>query len=73
MLKTFWATVHEGKIELLESQALPEGVKVLVTILEDEETEFWQQASQTSLDSIWDNSEDDIYAQLLYSNLRLTE
>ncbi len=29
------------------------------------ESQFWQQASQTSLAPIWDNSEDDVYAQLL--------
>ncbi|MEA5448386.1 hypothetical protein VB780_07400 [Leptolyngbya sp. CCNP1308] len=29
------------------------------------EAQFWQQASQTSLDSIWDNQDDDVYAQLL--------
>ena len=47
MLKTLWATVRQGKIELLESAELPEGVRVLVTLLPDDETEFWLQASQT--------------------------
>jgi hypothetical protein len=65
MLKTLWATVREGKIELLESAQLPEGTRVLVTLLPDDETEFWLQASQTSLDEVWDNAEDDVYAQLL--------
>ncbi|MEG4519843.1 MULTISPECIES: hypothetical protein [unclassified Microcoleus] len=65
MLKTLWATVREGKIELLELSELPEGAKVLVTVLPDEEAEFWLQASQTSLDTVWDNTEDDVYAQLL--------
>ncbi|MCC3419777.1 MAG: hypothetical protein JGK28_18080 [Microcoleus sp. PH2017_07_MST_O_A] len=65
MLKTLWATVRQGKIELLELSELPEGAKVLVTVLPDEEAEFWLQASQTSLDTVWDNTEDDIYAQLL--------
>ncbi len=65
MLKTLWATVRQGKIELLELSDLPEGAKVLVTVLPDEEAEFWLQASQTSLDRVWDNTEDDIYAQLL--------
>jgi hypothetical protein len=65
MLKTLWATVRQGKIELLELSELPEGAKVLVTLLPDEEAEFWLQASQTSLDTVWDNSEDDVYAQLL--------
>lgn len=58
MLKTLWATVRQGKIELLELSELPEGTKVLVTLLPDEEAEFWLQASQTSLDSVWDNTED---------------
>lgn len=58
MLKTLWATVRQGKIELLELSELPEGAKVLVTLLPDEETEFWLQASQTSLDTVWDNTED---------------
>ncbi|MBE9209120.1 hypothetical protein IQ244_21780 [Nostoc sp. LEGE 06077] len=65
MLKTLWATVRQGKIELLESAELPEGTKVLVTLLPDDENEFWLQASQKSLDAVWDNNEDDVYAQLL--------
>jgi hypothetical protein len=65
MLKTLWATVRQGKIELLESAVLPDGGRVLVTLLPDDETEFWSQASQTSLDTVWNNAEDDIYAQLL--------
>jgi hypothetical protein len=65
MLKTIWATVRHGKIELRESVELPEGTKVLVTLLPDDEDEFWLQASQTSLDTVWDNTEDDVYAQLL--------
>jgi hypothetical protein len=65
MLKTLWATVRQGKIELLELSELPEGAKVLVTVLPDEEAEFWLQASQTSLDRVWDNTEEDVYAQLL--------
>ena len=65
MLKTLWATVRQGKIQLLELSELPEGAKVLVRLLPDEEAEFWLQASQTSLDRVWDNTEDDVYAQLL--------
>jgi hypothetical protein len=65
MLKTLWATVRQGKIELLELSELPEGAKVLLTVLPDEDAEFWLQASQTSLDTVWDNTEDDVYAQLL--------
>jgi hypothetical protein len=65
MLQTLWATIRQGKIELLESTELPEGTRVLVTLLPDDEAGFWVQASQTSLDAVWDNTEDDVYAQLL--------
>ncbi len=65
MLNTVWAIVREGKIELLEQVDLPEGRKVLVTFLPDEDTLFWLHTSQVSLDTIWDNTEDDVYAQLL--------
>ena len=65
MPKTLRAIIREGKIEPLEQVHLPEGSKVLVTLLPDDEAEFWLQASQASLDTIWDNPEDDIYAQLL--------
>jgi hypothetical protein len=65
MVKTLWATVRQGKIELLEQAELPEGTRVLVTLLPDDETEFWLECSQTSLDAVWNNEEDEIYAELL--------
>ena len=65
MLKTFWATVRQGKIEPLESTDLSEGTKVLITLFPDDETDFWSQAAQVSLAAVWDNAEDDVYAQLL--------
>ncbi len=57
--------VRQGKIELLETVDLPEGANVLVTVLEEEDVQFWQAASQTALDAVWDNEEDDVYAELL--------
>lgn len=65
MSKSLRAVIREGKIEPLEKVDLPEGAKVLVTLMADEEAEFWLGASQGSLDAIWDNSEDDVYGQLL--------
>jgi hypothetical protein len=65
MLQTLWATVRQGKIELVDAAELPEGVRVLVTLLPDDEPEFWLKASQTSLNAVWDNTEDDVYANLL--------
>jgi hypothetical protein len=68
MLTTLWATVRNGKIELLDLTELPEGTKAIVTLLPDDETDFWLQSSQTSLDTIWDNTEDEVYAQILLNS-----
>ena len=65
MLSTIRAVVRDGKIELLEPVAIPDGAQLLVTVLTDEDQMFWQGASESSLTSIWENSDDDIYAELL--------
>ena len=67
MIITLRAVIRDGKVELLERQDLPEGARVLVTLLPDDDVLFWQQASQATLDRIWDNPEDDRYAALLGS------
>ena len=65
MLNTMWAVVRDGKIKLLSDTPLIEGSKLLVTIFPEQEKDFWSLASQDSLDAVWDNEEDDVYAQLL--------
>jgi len=66
MLQTVWAVIHDGRIEPLEGVTFPEGAKVIVTLLPDEdEPRFWLSASGTSLTEVWENNEDDIYAKLL--------
>lgn len=64
MLNTIRAVMKEGKLELLEKIDIPEGTEVLVTPLLDEE-DMWLKASESSLDTIWNNEEDDVYAKLL--------
>jgi len=64
MLNTVWAIVRKGKIELLEPAEIPDGTKVLVTMLQ-EDNDLWLRASQRSLNAVWDNPEDDVYEQLL--------
>jgi hypothetical protein len=64
MLNNIRAIVREGKIELLEKVEIPDGTEVIITPLPDE-ADVWLKASETSLDAVWDNSEDDIYAELL--------
>ncbi|MDQ3009195.1 MAG: hypothetical protein M3X11_00605 [Acidobacteriota bacterium] len=64
MLNTIRAVVKEGRIELLEKVDLPEGTSVLVTPLVDE-SDFWLRVSEPALAAVWDNEEDDVYAELL--------
>ena len=65
MLKTVWAKFRHGTIKFLEPIEISDGSRILVTVLREEDTEFWQNASQSALDQVWDNHEDDIYAELL--------
>jgi hypothetical protein len=64
MMNQIRAIVREGRIELLEKVEIPEGTEVLVTPLLDE-PDFWVKVSESSLEAIWSNSEDDVYAKLL--------
>ena len=65
MINTIEAVIKNGKILPLETFEVPEGTKVLVTLLTEDEKTFWVSASQETLDDIWDNNEDNIYAELL--------
>ncbi len=65
MINTIWAVIREGKIVPLEKIEVPEGTRALVTLLPDEESGFWLAVGESSLSSIWENEEDDVYAELL--------
>lgn len=66
MINTIRAVILEGKIVPLEEIEAPEGTRALVTLLPDEEeSDLWLASSESSLSAIWDNAEDDIYAELL--------
>ena len=56
--------VKDGKSETLVRIALPEGMRVLIAILPDDDM-FWQEASEESLDRIWNNDADDVYVRHL--------
>ncbi|HRQ37507.1 MAG TPA: hypothetical protein PLD25_06305 [Chloroflexota bacterium] len=64
-LKTVQAIVEDNQIILLEAVPLRAGQRLLITFLNDPESQFWAEASQNSLEVIWDNEEDDIYAQAI--------
>jgi predicted DNA-binding antitoxin AbrB/MazE fold protein len=63
MQETVRAIVHNGTIEPLDPVSVPDGTEVLVTIVTN--GDFWSEASESSLAAIWNNPEDDIYADLL--------
>jgi predicted DNA-binding antitoxin AbrB/MazE fold protein len=66
MINTVWAIVKEGKIQPLEEIDAPEGTRVLITLLPGkEEKDFWLSASKNSLDEIWADEKDNVYAELL--------
>ncbi|MGD0697841.1 MAG: antitoxin family protein [Terriglobia bacterium] len=65
MATTVRGVVRDGKIEILEKMDLPEGAKILITLVPDDESQFWLGASRSTLHAIWDNPEDDVYAELL--------
>ena len=58
------AIVNHGRIEPFEELDVPDGTEVLVTVLSNGE-DFWLNVSESSLNTIWDNIEDDVYADLL--------
>jgi hypothetical protein len=76
---TIWGKVNQGKIELLELVDLPEGARVLVTLVSSSEQQplpkqnpdgstelepdLWLQAEPEDL--IWDNIEDETSESLL--------
>ena len=64
MQETIRAVVNEGRIEPLEKVDMPDGTEVLVTVLSNGD-DFWLKVSEQSLNAIWDNPEDDVYAELL--------
>ncbi len=65
MSSVIWGVVHGGKIEVSGGVKLPEGCKVLITLPSEATNDFWEAASERSLAGVWDNAEDDAYAQLL--------
>jgi hypothetical protein len=66
MINTIWAVVKEGRIQPLEEVDLAEGTRALITLLpEEEEKDFWLMASKSSIEEIWADEKDNIYAELL--------
>jgi hypothetical protein len=65
MSKSVRAVVHNGRIELLEPLLFPEGTTLIVAQAELPELSSLELMSAEVLKEIWDNPEDDVYAELL--------
>jgi hypothetical protein len=62
------AVMHDGKIELLDDIAIPEGAQLVVSIVsqeEEDERAFWYAAGLPAMRALWDNDDDARYEQLL--------
>lgn len=64
-MQTIEAIVRNGHIVPVEKVELEEGSKVLVTLAETYDDDFWLSATGEALKTIWDNEDDDVYAELL--------
>ena len=73
MTQPLSAIFRHGHIELQQPLDLPEGTDLLVWLQPQrtaevklgEASDFWLAAGQRTLQEIWDNPEDDVYAALL--------
>lgn len=65
MIPTVRAVVQNGRIEPTQQIDAPEGTRVLVTLLLEDDAEFWMAAGSDTIHAVWHNTEDDRYAELL--------
>jgi len=66
MTKTVEAIYENGKLVLSQPLSLPEKARVRVTIESgDTEREAWLKLSEESLLKTWDNTDDDVFNELL--------
>lgn len=65
MLKTFKTQYKKGKILLIKDVSIPEDAIIFVSFKDNQKEEIFLNASESSLDKVWNNNEDDIYEQLL--------
>jgi hypothetical protein len=65
MFQTYSGEVKNGHIMLQDGAMMAEGTHVLVTILQPDDMRYWQSASESSLDKIWLNEDDEIYEKII--------
>ena len=65
MSTTVEALYDDGKLILQQPLPLPEKTRVLVTVETDPERGAWLRVSEEALLQAWDNSDDDVFNELL--------
>ncbi|OGU17443.1 MAG: hypothetical protein A2X61_08995 [Ignavibacteria bacterium GWB2_35_12] len=65
MLISHQAVYESGNLKLPKDASIPDGSKVIVTVIEEPSEDYFIKASEEMLDKIWNNDNDDIYEQLL--------
>ena len=66
MIKTIKTKYHEGKVWLPEDAEIPENATIYISFSEDDELDSGLLGSSESyLNMIWDNKDDDIYERLI--------
>lgn len=59
------AIYKDGRLVLKTNDEIPDGAKVLVTVVAEPKQDYLINASEEVLDKIWNNEEDNIYEELL--------
>ena len=65
MSTTIEALYDDGKLILQQPLPLPAKTRVLVTVETDPERGAWLRVSEEALLRTWDNSDDDVFNELL--------
>jgi hypothetical protein len=65
MSTTVEALYDDGKLILQHPLPLPGRTRVLVTVETDPERGAWLRVSEEALMRVWDNSDDDVFNELL--------
>ena len=66
MYTTLPAEMRKGRIRIIEKADIPEGARLLVTVMPEDDAAFWIAASGSTSNAVWENCEDDIYEKLLH-------
>jgi hypothetical protein len=65
MLRTIQTRIKHGQILLSKDINIPDDTLIFVSFKDNSSDDYFLKASESALDKIWDNSEDDIYEKLL--------